>query len=343
MKTRLHHILLAGFLLSAPLLRAQDAVADYMLLYQRSNGGWPKHIGEVKVDYTRTLSDNERAGLLDDKGRNDATIDNWATSKEIRYLLKAFAKSGNRSYLKAAEEGVRYLLSMQYANGGFPQFWPDTSGYRKAITYNDNAMVNALNILWDVTQHRDAFASMDTALMAPARAAIARGIDCILKTQVRVNGSLTGWCAQHDHRSFAPVKARSFELVSLSGMETVGIVAFLMKVEAPSAEVRAAVEGAVQWLQRSRINGYTYGDVAAPNLPKGRDRLLQPDAQGVVWARFYDIETNRPFFSGRDGVKKWNVTEIEQERRIGYAWYGTWPKELLEKDYPEWKKRVQHS
>jgi len=26
------------------------------------------------------------------------------------------------------------------------------------------------------------------------------------------------------------------------------------------------------------------------------------------------------------------------ERRTGYAWYGRWPAELLEKTYPAWKR-----
>ena len=42
-----------------------------------------------------------------------------------------------------------------------------------------------------------------------------------------------------------------------------------------------------------------------------------------LWARFYEIETNRPIFSGRDGVIKYDVAEIEAERRNGYAWYVT--------------------
>ncbi|RYY96747.1 MAG: pectate lyase [Chitinophagaceae bacterium] len=340
MRTRFHSLWVAGLLLSAPALRAQDAVADNMLLYQRSVGGWPKHIGEEKVDYTRALTDVDRAGLLDDKGRNDATIDNRATTKEIRYLLKAYEASGNKSYLQAAEGGIRYLLGMQYPNGGFPQFWPDTSGYRKAITYNDNAMVNALSVLQDVARRSPGFQAVSLRLMRDAQLAVTKGIGCILKTQVRIKGKLTGWCAQHDRQTFAPVKARSFELVSLSGMETVGIVAFLMDIKDPSAEIQAAINGAVEWLQSARIDGFAYGDIDAPALPKGRDRLLRPEAGSTVWARFYDIETGKPFFSGRDGVKRWNLTEIEHERRIGYGWYGAWPRDLLENEYPKWKKRT---
>jgi PelA/Pel-15E family pectate lyase len=95
----------------------------------------------------------------------------------------------------------------------------------------------------------------------------------------------------------------------------------------------------MEWFARARINGYKYTDVKDAALPKGYDRVLVPDAAAAVWARFYDMETGKPFFSGRDGVKKWNVADIEYERRTGYAWYGTWPKELLEQEYPEWKKK----
>ena len=84
MSTRLHQIMLAGLLFSAPLLRAQDPLADNMLLYQRAVGGWPKAVDEVKVDYTKPIGEAARASLLDNKGRNDATIDNNATSREIR-------------------------------------------------------------------------------------------------------------------------------------------------------------------------------------------------------------------------------------------------------------------
>src|SRR5829696_10339344 len=256
---------------------AQDAVADNMLVYQRSVGGWPKHINEVKVDYTKTLTAEEKAAVLDDKLHKDATIDNNATIKEIRYLLKAFKQTSNKEYLKAAENGIRYLLQMQKENGGFPQFYPDSSSYRGQITYNDNAMINALNILWDATYGTNGFDVIDASLKAPAKKAIEKGIDCILKTQIVVNGKLTGWCAQHDKKTLQPVKARAFELVSISGAESVGIVEFLMKVQNPSLEIKKAITSGVQWLESAKIRGYKYVDVEDKTQPKGKDRVIVKD------------------------------------------------------------------
>lgn len=317
-------------------LFSQDLVADNMLLFQRNYGGWPKHYQEQKVDYKRTYSEQDKALIADEKNRNDATIDNEATTKEIKYLIKTFKQTKNDVYLKAAEKGIKYLLQMQYKNGGFPQFYPDLSSYKHCITYNDWAMVNALNVLFDVSKRTNGFQVVDSTLVKPSRIAVEKGVDCILKTQVKIKGKLTAWCQQHDEKTLKPAPARKFELISLSGAETVGIVKFLMKQDNQSKQVKTAIEAAIDWLNKSKIVGYKYEDIVDTTLPKGRDRIIIPEAGNVLWARFYDIETNEPFFCGRDGIKRKNVSEIEHERRIGYAWYGSWAKDLLEKDYPNW-------
>ncbi len=325
--------------LHASVLHAQDMVADNMLLFQRSEGGWPKHYEERAIDYKRIYNEAEKASIKDEHNRNDATIDNKATTTEIRYLLKAYKKENNPAYLKAAEKGIKYLLEAQYKNGGWPQFYPDLSSYRHEITYNDDAMINAMNVLYDLTKKTDDFDVVDSTLIPKANKAIQRGIQCILKTQIKVKKQLTAWCAQYNENTLQPAMARKFELESISGSESVGIVRFLMKVENPSPEIKNAINSAVQWFEKSKIVGYKFVDIQDPTQPKGRDRVLIADSTSVIWARFYDIDTNEPFFSGRDSIKRKKVSEIENERRTGYAWYGTWPKELLEKEYPKWLKK----
>lgn len=317
-------------------IHAQDLVADNMLLFQRSVGGWPKHWGNANVDYTKELGPAQKADVNDDKNRNDATIDNDATNKEIRYLLKTYKGTNNPAYLNAAENGIRYLLKAQYANGGWPQFYPDTSFYRSEITYNDNAMINVMNLLQDVCDKVNDCEVVNKSFVPVAEEAVARGIDCILKTQITVNGKLTVWCAQYDAKTLLPAKARSYELVSLSGSESVGVVLFLMRVQHPSLQIKKAINAAVEWFEKSEIKGYKVTTVKAPSQPKGTDRIVVKDDSSIIWARFYDINTNEPFFSGRDGIKKTALKDIEYERRNGYAWYGTWPETLLKKDYPKW-------
>ena len=83
-----------------------------------------------------------------------------------------------------------------------------------------------------------------------------------------------------------------------------------------------AIESAVAWFKQSALK----------------------DAAGkTTWARFYEIATNRPIFVGRDGVVKYDVNQIEEERRTGYAWYVDGAAKLLNDDYPAWQKKNHRS
>ena len=74
--------------------------------------------------------------------------------------------------------------------------------------------------------------------------------------------------------------------------------------------------------------------------PRGIDKVIVKDPKAPpIWARFYDIKTNRPIFCGRDGKIKKTLAEIDPERRTGYSWYGRYPAGLLTKDYPAWRKK----
>lgn len=308
-----------------------DPMAENMLLYQRSVGGWPKAVGEVKVDYTKILTDAQKASTLKDVNRIDATIDNAATYKEINYLVNAYKQTSNKAYLQSAEKGIRYLLKAQYANGGWPQYYPDSSLYRAQITYNDNAMINVMEILNNVANRTKGFDVVDQTLVSPAANAVNKGIDCIIKTQIKVNGKLTAWGQQYDKHTLEAVAARKFELVGLSSSESATIVEFLIRVPNPSAEIKTAIKSAVEWFDAVKIKGSRFDREA--------NGVVVADPTSTIWSRYYEIGTNKPFFSGRDAVKKYSVAEIEKERRTGYAWYGTWPQKILDKQYPAWAKK----
>jgi PelA/Pel-15E family pectate lyase len=316
-----------------------DPVAENMLVYQRAIGGWPKAVNEVKVDYNKTFTEAEKQSIRNDSLHTDATIDNNATTREIRYLAKAFKQTGNRNYLAAAEKGVRYLLRAQNAAGGWPQYYPDSSLYRSQITFNDNAMINAMEVLAAVAEAKKDMEVTDRSLVSACSAAIERGIACILNTQLRENGVLTAWCAQYNAKTLQPEMARKFEPASISGGESVNIVRFLMQVKQPSQRMIDAVTAAVAWLDKVKIPGYRYVTVPAPQLPKKTDRVLVAAPGNTVWARFYEIGTDNPIFSGRDSRIHYNVAEIEYERRTGYAWYGTWPEKLISTEFPAWMKK----
>ncbi|MDZ7898056.1 MAG: pectate lyase [Arcicella sp.] len=323
----------------ASTLFPQDSVAERMLIYQRNNGGFPQPKGDP-IDYQKTLSKSLINTLLAEKDFLDATIDDKATTREINGLVATFQKTKNPAYIQAAENGIRYLLKAQNNAGGWGQFFPDSSGYHKHITYNDNAMIDVMYVMKNTAESTNGFEAVDKTLKEAAQKAVEKGIDCILKTQVIQNGKLTAWCAQHDRNTLKPAKARMFELPSLSGNESVGIIKFLMTIEKPSPEIKQAINSAVVWLESVKIVGIKVENIKDASQPKGKDRIVVPDPNSTMWARFYELETNKPFFAGRNSVVKYNLAEIENERRTGYAYYGTWAATLLAKEYPEWVKRV---
>jgi len=310
-------------------------VAENVLLYQCPGGGWPKNI-----EMTRTIPPEEKALLAAAALDTGATIDNGATWTQLLFLARMITVNPERRWIEAFNRGLDYLFAAQYENGGWPQFYPLHPGYYSHITYNDDAMVGVLTLLKEVADGVPTCRFVDRERRRLAAQAVARGTDCIIKTQVVQEGRRSAWCAQHDERTLAPAPARAYELVSLSGEESVGIVRFLMSLEQPDSAVVAAVQGAVDWFNRVKIKGIRVDHVADASSPSGFNRVVVADADAPpLWARFYLIGSNRPFFSDRDGKIYYDMAEISSERRNEYAWLGSWPQQLLEKEYPLWRAR----
>lgn len=310
-------------------------IAATILLYQHDNGGWPKN-----YDWNKTLSDADKKKLLSEKTRDEeSTFDNRATHSEIRFLDKMYRATKNTVYKDSALRGLHFILKSQYPNGGFAQFPCRKKGYYIQITFNDGAMIGVLDVLKQINEGKLLADTVDDAMRAKCGQAVQKGIACILKAQIRVDGKPSIWCAQHDKDTLVPVIARSYELPSFSGSESVGIVRFLMSIDKPSPEVIASIEGAVAFFERLKIKGIR---VEAKQLADGtKDHIVVDDpAAPPMWARFYDLKTLKPFFCSRDGVPREKLSDISFERRNGYSWLGYYAASLLEKDYPAWQKRI---
>lgn len=187
-------------------------IADNLVLYQLDSGAWPKNIyfpGEITAEQHKKITESK-------KHLENGTIDNGSTTTEIIYLSKVYNVTREKKYKQAALKGIKYLLKAQYKNGGWPQFYPNAKGYARHITYNDNAMINVMKLLRDIYECEPLYWYVPQELREKAKTAFDKGVECILATQVIQDGKPTVWCAQHDFESLAPVKARAYELPSLS-------------------------------------------------------------------------------------------------------------------------------
>ena len=167
--------------------KESKAVAKNVLLYQRNSGGWPKNIPMQKP-----LSDTEKAQILKDKNEPDAILDNSATTTEMKFLARMYNNTKVEKYSQAFKKGLDYILEAQYDNGGWPMFYPLKKSYYTHITYNDNAIVNIMEMLNDINNKKPlySFVAIDKVI-AKTRIAFNKGIDCILKTQIVVRDKPT--------------------------------------------------------------------------------------------------------------------------------------------------------
>ncbi len=304
-------------------------IGDQVLLYQRATGGWPKNI-----DMAAPLTETERQAVLQERSRrDDSTIDNGATTLQLVYLARLYRATGDPRFRDGFRRGVAYLLSGQYANGGWPQFWPEMRDYQIHITYNDDAMVNTLTLLRDIAAADAPYDGdlVDRPLRKRAAKAFDKGIECIVSTQIVVDGEPAVWCQQHDRETLLPAAARTYELPSFCSQESAAIVRLLMELPYPDARVKRAVHGAMKWFDTYKITGLRV-------VRDGNARLVAAAGAVPIWARFYDLEHCEPFVCDRDGLPRRRLDEIGSERRNGYSWYGSRPAELYPL-YEAWADR----
>lgn len=309
------------------------ALADRIVSLQGKQGGWSNWSNEVGM--------TQPSAPIEEKNISPQSLDDGATTTQLKILARVLTAPGTPSpapdlaarYRDSFLRGFDYLLTAQYPNGGWPHRFP-AQGYHAHITFNDNTTYNVIALLRAVVRRESDYAWIDNARRRRASAAIDRGIQCILDCQVVQDGRKTAWGAQHDAKTLAPAPARAFEPASLCGHESVGVVQMLMDVDRPSPEIIAAVRAAVAWFEQSKLTGFR---VERFDTPEGGDaRVVRDPAAPPLWARFYELGTNRPIFCGRDSVIKYSMAEIERERRRGYGWYSDRPRALLETEYPRW-------
>lgn len=313
-------------------------IADQLIIYQKENGGFEKN-----VDMAWMLTHREKQDLIASRTDiRETTIDNRTTYPQVAYLgrvitaslLKPSPPTNFPKYKEAFNKGLDYLLASQYENGGFPQFFPLRKGYYSHITLNDDAMIGVLKLLREVARKNEDFVFVDEERRLKAEKAVEKGKTLLLKLQVEIGGKKTVWAAQYDEFSLKPAKARAFEPVSLTSGESVSVVRYLMLDAKPTREVVDAIESAIAWFKKNRLGGIRW------ERKSGNNVVIKDKAAPPIWARFYQLETMKPIFIGRDAIIKYDVSEIEAERRNGYAWYVSEPRELIEKDYPKWKAKI---
>lgn len=293
------------------------AEAQAVLSFQTPSGGWSK-----RTDMRLARQTGQQFGS---EPNYVPTFDNDATSTQLQWLADFYPQATpqlQQDIAQAIERGITLVLSAQYPNGGFPQSYPLRGSYHDAITLNDHALYQLMQLLWQVA-NEPRFAMLADSTKTKAAAAFYRAVDWLLANQVVVNGKRTVWGAQHHPLTGEPVMARSYELASLVSSESAKILQLLLRYAPDYPGVAQSLADAANWFREKQIN-----DKARYRDADGRLALI--DSPGsVVWARFYDLKTGQPVFFDRDGKTYNDVSRVSLERQRGYGWYQSVAAEFL--------------
>jgi len=315
------------------------AIADNIILYQKSNGGWPKN-----YDMLAILTDEQKKLIRSKKNATNTTFDNSTTYSHVDCLAKVYKATGNKKYKTACLNGLNFILSAQYTNGGWPQYFPLENNYSNCVTFNDDVMTGILSVFNNIINNAPAYSFLNNAVRKKIKTAFDKGMHCVLATQIKDNNKLTAWCQQYDPVSLAPTWARKFEPPSICNRESATLVLFLMTIKNPSQELINAIQSAVKWFDDSKILYTRVKTISAPTViykvrKSSTDKVVVIDsAAPPIWARYYELKTDKPLFCNRDGKVVYTLAKVERERRDGYGWYVNDPKFVLKK-YPEWQQK----
>lgn len=301
-----------------------------IISWQLENGGFGLHDIEP---YSQVWDGQKTRSVWMKNGIDIANFDDGATVSELRFLAKAYTHIINEKTKQAIQSsihnGIEFILNAQYPDGGWRQVWPSVYPtdpkkskryYANYTTLNDHAMIRNMVLLSDILSEVAPFSSKLTQSIDRIKIihSLLAAKEHLLKAQIRANSELTIWPAQFDPISFEPMPARPYELISKSSRESVGVLSYLLNWPLDEPKINAAIMAGVNWFKKNEINNLELHNGELINSPNKK-----------FWYRFYEIDSNKPFFTGRDGIKRYKLSEIEEERRKGYSWGDNWAEKLL--------------
>jgi PelA/Pel-15E family pectate lyase len=300
-------------------------ISNNILYFQRANGGWMKN-----YDMTAILTPDQIDTLIATKSNVNTTFDNGCTYGHIEYLSGAYTITKDDRYKDACIRGINFILTAQYQNGGWSQNYPIQENYTQNITFNDGATIGIMKLFKDIR-----------ILLS-----YQKGLFLITQLQIKRQGIPTAWAQQYDEVSLTPSWGRSYEPPSICSDESCTILEFLMSIDNPSNEIINSVQFGMTWLGKTAISDIRVETFdALPLISEYKVKPITTDRRVVqkigaqkMWSIFYRVSDDKLIFCDRDGSIKDSFSDLERERRVGYAWY-TYKPLVTFRVYEVWQKK----
>jgi hypothetical protein len=299
-------------------LDAAVTTAAALIHGQLESGAWTN---SVCFDPSSGLTGQYRNGK--GQGRNFSTLDDGISQAAIQFLvlLDQSTDFKNKTVHEAAMIALDALLEAQFPNGAFPQGWdgtaadagPGSVGKRGNFPSYDWRTEGRIKEYWNMYTLNDDLALTVSETLITAYEAYSD--DRYLESLKRFGDFLIlsqmpepqpAWAQQYNYE-VQPIWARKFEPPAISGRETEGVLATLMRIAAYTKEKKylEPISPALAWLKRSQLSN---GQLA----------------------RYYELETNQPLYMERSG-KVYSLTHDDSNLPSHYGWKNDPQIEHLEK------------
>ncbi|WP_157484922.1 pectate lyase [Gilvimarinus polysaccharolyticus] len=306
------------------------AIADNLLLMQRNNGGWPANLNPF-----RKLTAEQQQIFLQQQNAHDASFANGNIFPQIFYLSHVYLQTGDVRYRDSARKALRLVMSAQLYNGGWSQKVQLAEGGDPTI--NTRATINALRFLRRVASGEMPYGYVPFDVRRKAADSVRKGDQLLLRLQQAYDSRASIWAAAYELSSSLPTAANAEAVAALDPEVSVIITRYLMQIQRPPAEVVRAVTGAVDWFSRNTLQQVQLraGGKQQGWLP-AYSRVAQP--RKALWARQYTISTNQPLVNDASGrlLVPAEINTLMADK----DWYGNWARDLLQTDYPRWRRRA---
>jgi hypothetical protein len=223
------------------------------------------------------------------KGR--CTFDDNITQGALSFLMSMDEAIDEEWLSEAIELGLDHMMRSQFKNGAWPQWYPLIGGYHDYYTFNDNAINDCIRIMLKAHKMYGKEKYLRSAK---------RGGDFMILSQLPQPQS--GWAQQYSH-DLMPAWARRFEPPGICSAVT-------------SRNIRSLVD----------LYLYTRDGKYLKPIPKAIAWLKKSKIGDNLWARLYEVGSNKPIYGDRKNGNKihYDYEQISAKERRSYSWRGSY-------------------
>lgn len=249
-------------------------------------------------DHLVDVSHMKAGQKLPERINGRCTFDDDITQGALEFLMDLDRDIDESWLTDSIELGFTFMMESQFDNGAWPQWYPLIGGYHDYYTFNDNTINDCIMLMLKIHEQYE---------KSDYLACAERGGDFIILSQLPAPQS--GWAQQYSH-DMKPAWARAFEPPAVCSAVTIRNIRTLVDLYHYTGNEKylKPIPAALAWLEASKI-----GD----NL----------------WARMYEVGTNRPIYGDRDSKIHYTLEEISEERRKGYSWQSNYGFQQAERMY----------